>query len=186
LDSWIHRTSPGIYLTSLEFIGLHRNSSNFIGIHRTSLNFIGLHLEFIWFYRNSSNFSGIYEFIGLHRTLLDFIGFHRILSDFIGLRGIPRTSSDFIGLHRTSDRLYRNSSMVNPWLIRIRIKVLESNKGTKYVLRISSKVFYGSFVIQRTTLCSLSIDMDEAACLLIYARFQMENHAWIGFARELK
>lgn len=33
---------------------------------------------------------------------------------------------------------------------------------------------------------SPSIDMDETARLLIYAQFQMENHAWIGFARELK
>lgn len=33
---------------------------------------------------------------------------------------------------------------------------------------------------------SFSIDMDETSRLLIYAQFQMENHAWIGFARELK
>lgn len=28
--------------------------------------------------------------------------------------------------------------------------------------------------------------MDEASWLLIYARFQMENHAWIGFARVIR
>ena len=46
---------------------------------------------------------------------------------------------------------------------------------------IDSKNYYNS-----DTRYPPSIDMDETARFLIYARFEMENHAWIGFARELK
>lgn len=57
-----------------------------------------------------------------------------------------------------------------------------------YSKDIGRGFFYDSIhsVIQEGRRFFSSIDMDEAARLLIYARFQMENLAWIGFARELK